>query len=47
MDYQPILNQFGEIIELILPMSITLGLSKWVVCFILDAVFDRRRKETY
>lgn len=41
IDYQTIINQFGQIIGICLPMGLTLGLCEKMVTFVLDAALDR------
>lgn len=35
LDYQPILNQIGQIVQLVLPLGITIGLIERLVNWIL------------
>lgn len=44
MDYQVIFNQIGQIIQLVLPVGIGLGLAERLVSFALDAMLDRVRR---
>lgn len=37
IDYQTIIDQLGDIIEIVTPLALTLGLCQWVVRFILNA----------
>lgn len=41
LDYQLILDQFGDIVQMVLPLAITLGLCQWVVRFVLNAFLGR------
>lgn len=49
LDYQNIINQIGDLMQVALPLGISLGLCEWAVRFFLDAVFDRfsRRSRTF
>lgn len=35
---QPIINQFAQIIEYVVPLAITLGLTQWLVKFVLNMI---------
>ena len=41
MDYQAVINQFAEILGIVLPMGLTLGFCEKMVSFVLDAALDR------
>lgn len=46
IDYQSIYDQVGVIIQLSLPIGITMGIIERLVSFALDAMLDRiRRRE--
>lgn len=46
IDYQSIYDQIGTIIQLSLPIGITMGIIERLVSFALDAMLDRiRRRE--
>lgn len=37
-DMTPIIEQFGQIIELVLPLAVTMGLSTWLIRFVLSCI---------
>lgn len=48
VDYTTIMSQLAEIIRIVTPLALTLGLSQWVVRFVLSAMLgDYRGKWSY
>lgn len=43
IDYTEIMNQLAEIIKIVAPLALTLGLCQWVVRFILSAMLGNYR----
>lgn len=41
MDYQEVINQFAEILAIVVPMGLTLGFCEKMVGFVMDAALDR------
>lgn len=45
LDYQTLINQFAQIINICLPLGLTLGLCEKMVIFVMDAALDRLGKK--